>query len=107
MRLRDRARPEGKVMQRASLPMLIFGAVLVFLAVVFLSTTSYIVQPGTRGIKVTLGKAEDKFLPEGFGLKAPFITTIVPVNVRQRTVAVKADCERSEGEFGCANGFWR
>src|SRR5580698_6263564 len=79
-------------MQRASLPILIFGCVLVFLAIVFLSTTSYIVQPGTRGIKVTLGKAEDKFLPEGFGLKAPFITTIVPVNVRQRTVAVKADC---------------
>jgi prohibitin 2 len=79
-------------MQRASLPMLIFGSVLVFLAILFLSTTSYIVQPGTRGIKVTLGKAEDKFLPEGFGVKAPFITTIVEVNVRQRTVAVKADC---------------
>src|SRR3984957_11602938 len=96
MRLRDRARPEGKVMQRASLPMLIFGAVLVFLAVVFLSTTSYVVEPGTRGIKVTLGKAEDKFLPEGFGFKAPFITTIVPVNVRQRTQAVKAECFSSD-----------
>jgi prohibitin 2 len=83
-------------MQRASLPMLIVGSVLLFLAVVFLSTTSYIVQPGTRGIKVTLGKAEDKFLPEGFGVKAPFITSIVLVNVRQRTVAVKADCFSSD-----------
>jgi prohibitin 2 len=78
------------------MPMLIFGAVLVFGAVLCLSSTSYVVQPGTRGIKVTLGKAEDKFLPEGFGLKAPFITTIVPVNVRQRTQAVKAECFSSD-----------
>jgi prohibitin 2 len=83
-------------MQRASLPILIFGAVLVFVAVICLSSTSYVVQPGTRGIKVTLGKAEDKFLPEGFGVKAPFITTIVPVNVRQRTQAVKAECFSSD-----------
>ncbi len=83
-------------MQRASLPVLIVGSVLVFLAVLFLSSTSYIVQPGTRGIKITLGKAEDKFLPEGFGVKAPFITDIVPVNVRQRTEAVKAECFSSD-----------
>jgi prohibitin 2 len=76
--------------------MLIIGAVVVFLIVVFMSATSYVVQPGTRGIKVTLGKAEDKFLPEGFGIKAPFITTIVPVNVRQRTQAVKAECFSSD-----------
>ena len=89
-------RPTVKVMQRASLSTLIVGAVLVFVAVICLSSSSYVVQPGTRGIKVTLGKAEDKFLPEGFGLKAPFITTIVPVNVRQRTQAVKAECFSSD-----------
>jgi prohibitin 2 len=83
-------------MQRASLPILIFGSVLVFLAIILMSSTSYVVQPGTRGIKITLGKAEDKFLPEGFGMKAPFITTVVPINVRQRTEAVKADCFSSD-----------
>jgi prohibitin 2 len=83
-------------MQRASLPILLVGAVLVFASVLFLSSTSYVVQPGTRGIKVTLGKAEDRFLPEGFGLKAPFITSIVDVNVRQRTEAVKAECFSSD-----------
>jgi prohibitin 2 len=86
----------GDSMQRASLPMLIVGAIVVFLVIICLSTSSYVVEPGTRGIKVTLGKAEDKFLPEGFGVKAPFITTIVDVNVRQRTQAVKAECFSSD-----------
>jgi prohibitin 2 len=76
--------------------MLIIGSVMVFLAVTFLSSTTYVVEPGTCGIKITLGKAQDKFLPEGFGLKAPFITSIVPVNVRQRTEAVKAECFSSD-----------
>jgi len=76
--------------------MLIFGALVVFVAIICLSTSSYVVQPGTRGIKVTLGKAEDKFLPEGFGVKAPFITTIVAVNVRQQTKPVKAECFSSD-----------
>jgi prohibitin 2 len=76
--------------------MLIVGAIVVFLVIICLSTSSYVVEPGTRGIKVTLGKAEDKFLPEGFGVKAPFITTIVDVNVRQRTQAVKAECFSSD-----------
>jgi len=57
---------------------------------------TYVVEPGTRGIKVTLGKTAGQFLPEGFGFKAPFITTIVPVNVRQRTQAVRAECFSSD-----------
>lgn len=71
-------------------------AALIFALVVASATTTYVVQPGTRGIKVTLGKAADHFLPEGFGLKAPFITSIVPVNVRQKTQGARADCFSSD-----------
>jgi len=78
------------------LPKLIGAGVLVLLLVVLGSASSYMVDPGTRGIKVTLGKTADQFLPEGFGLKAPFITTIVPVNIRQKTMPVKADCFSSD-----------
>ena len=70
--------------------------ILVFILVVASSSATYIVNPGSRGIKVTLGKASDTFLPEGFGFKAPFVTSIVPVNIRQRTRAVKADCFSSD-----------
>jgi len=88
--------PEIDALARAVLPKLIVMGVVVFLLVVGGSTATYVVQPGTRGIKVTLGKAADQFLPEGFGLKTPFITTIVPVNVRQKTQSARADCFSSD-----------
>lgn len=71
-------------------------AAVIFVVVVLGSASSYVVEPGTRGMKVTLGKTSTDFLPEGFGFKAPFVTSIVAVNVRQRTQVVKADCFSSD-----------
>jgi prohibitin 2 len=81
---------------RAVLPKLIGVGVLVFVFVIASSTATYVVEPGTRGIKVTLGKATDQFLPEGFGFKTPFITSIVPVNIRQKTQGARAECFSSD-----------
>lgn len=78
------------------LPRIILVGVLVFALVIAASTTTYVVEPGTRGIKVTLGKAADQFLPEGFGFKTPFVTSIVAVNVRQKTQGVRAECFSSD-----------
>jgi prohibitin 2 len=78
------------------LPRIIGAGLLVFVLIVLSSGVTYIVDPGTRGIKVTLGKASDNFLPEGFGFKPPMITRIVPVNVKQRTESLKADCFSSD-----------
>jgi prohibitin 2 len=86
----------GNNMQRASVSVLIAGAVVLFLAVILGSSSTYVVDPGTRGIKVTLGKVTEEFLPEGFGYKTPFITTIVPVNIRQKTETVSAECFSSD-----------
>lgn len=83
-------------MNPPTLAKLITVAVVVFILVVLASTTSYVVEPGTRGIKVTLGKVADGFLPEGFGFKAPIITRIVPVSVKQRTSALRAECFSSD-----------
>jgi prohibitin 2 len=78
------------------LPRIIAVGVVVFVLIVASSTCTYIVDPGTRGIKVTLGKTADQFLPEGFGFKTPFVTSIVPVNVRQKTQSVRATCFSSD-----------
>ena len=78
------------------LPKLIAGAVVLLVLVLLGASSSYIIQPGTRGVKITLGKAEDKFLPEGFGFRTPFITQIIPVLIKQRTVALRADCFSSD-----------
>src|SRR5258705_4385425 len=83
-------------MNRGFLPGLIGIAVLLFLLIIAASTTTYVVDPGTRGIKVTLGKTSEGFLPEGFGFKTPFVTTIVPVNIRQKTQMVRAECFSSD-----------
>jgi prohibitin 2 len=54
------------------------------------------VQPGDRGVEVTLGKVSPVFKPQGFGFKTPFITTIVPVTIRQQTRDLKAPCYSSD-----------
>lgn len=90
------AAPLNNAMNPKFMPKLIGAGLLVFALVLLGSSSSYMVDPGTRGIKVTLGKTAEQFLPEGFGFKAPFITTIVPVNIRQKTMAVKADCFSSD-----------
>ncbi len=78
------------------LPKLIAVAIVVFAIVIFGASSSYIIQPGTRGVKITLGKASEQFLPEGFGFRTPFITRIVPVVIQQRTVPLRADCFSSD-----------
>ena len=77
-------------------PKLIGVAALAFALLIVSSATSYVIEPGTRGLKVTLGKTADHFLPEGFGFKAPFVTSIVTVNIRQKTQQVNADCFSSD-----------
>src|SRR5690242_11743620 len=79
-----------------SLSSIIAIGVVLFFAILLSTSTSYVVEPGTRGIKVTLGKATEQFLPAGFGFKTPFITTVVPINVRQKTQQVHADCFSSD-----------
>ncbi len=59
-----------------------FGIVILVL-VIAASQATFVVQPGFRGVEVTLGKVSDQFKPEGFGTKAPFITHIISVPVRQ------------------------
>jgi prohibitin 2 len=72
-----------------------FG-ILIFVGILLLSTATYIVQPGTRGIAVTLGKVSPEARVEGFGFKQPFITAIHPMSIRQRTRVMPAECYSSD-----------
>jgi prohibitin 2 len=71
-------------------------ALLVFVLILVGSTGTYIVQPGHRGIEVTLGKVSPQFKPEGFGFKQPFVTRIHPMVVRQQTRVMPAECYSSD-----------
>jgi len=70
--------------------------ILIFVVVVMLASGTYVVQPGYRGVEVTLGKVSPEFKPEGFGLKKPFISDIRPMSVRQQTHAMPAECYSSD-----------
>ena len=57
---------------------------------------TYVVHPGYRGVQVTMGKVSRAFKPEGFGMKAPLITAIHPISIRQQTAEDKAECYSSD-----------
>src|SRR5438445_12408 len=75
---------------------LIGGALVIFVLIIAASSSNYVVQPGYRGVQVTLGKVSPVFKPEGFGFKLPFISAVVPQSIRQQTAKFEADCYSSD-----------
>jgi len=71
------------------------GALLVFAFIITAAAGTYVVQPGYRGVEVTMGQVSPAFRPEGFGLKAPFATAIHSISIRQQTAEDKAECYSS------------
>ncbi|MEN9776388.1 MAG: hypothetical protein RJB04_143 [Verrucomicrobiota bacterium] len=69
---------------------------LLFSAIIMASSGTFVVKPGYRGIEVSLGQVSPAFKPEGFGVKAPFITEIIPISVRQQTAEELAKCYSSD-----------
>ena len=76
--------------------LLIGGAVVIFVLVLAGASASYVVEPGHRGVEVTLGKVSPAFKPEGFGFKLPFITTVAPQLIRQQTATMQVNCYSSD-----------
>ncbi|MBI4327528.1 MAG: prohibitin family protein [Chloroflexi bacterium] len=72
------------------------GALIIFALIIGGASSTYVVEPGHRGVEVTLGKVSPAFKPEGFGLKLPFVTTIMPQLIRQQTAKMEADCYSSD-----------
>ena len=83
-------------MSPSTIGKLIGIAILIFVLVIAISSSSYVVEPGYRGVEVTLGQVSPVFRPQGFGFKKPFVTTIVPVMVKQATREVQAACYSSD-----------
>jgi prohibitin 2 len=79
-------------MRAQSIARLIGVAIVILIIIIVASSGSYVVDPGFRGVEVTLGKVSPVFKPEGFGWKTPLVTHIVPVSVRQQTRELTADC---------------
>lgn len=83
-------------MNPRTLNSLVGVGIVIFVLAILGASATYVVQPGTRGVLVTLGNVSPAFLPEGFGLKAPFVSTVVPVLIRQQTTNLETDCYSSD-----------
>ena len=71
-------------------------AVIIFALVIAGSQAIYVVNPGERGVRVTLGKVAPIFEGEGPALKMPFLTKIYPISVTQQTEELSAECYTSD-----------
>ena len=83
-------------MNGSSLAKLIGFGIIIIVLVVAAAQSTYVVDPGFRGVQVTLGKVSDEFKPEGFGTNSPFVSRIVSVPVRQLTRELPAECYSSD-----------
>ncbi len=71
-------------------------SVLGVVALLLLFTSFYIVSPGHRGVKVTLGKVEQRSFANGLGLKWPFISKVIQMDVRTQKMAEKTTSYTSD-----------
>lgn len=72
------------------------GAILIFVAILAASQATAVVEPGHRGVRVTLGKVSPVFEQEGLVVKPPFITRIHQVSIRQQTEELDSELYSSD-----------
>lgn len=75
---------------------LIVAVAVIFVLVIAGYSTTYIVNPGQRGVLVTLGHVSTESKPEGFGFKLPFVSRVEPQSIRQQTVKFQTECYSSD-----------
>ncbi|MEM1059485.1 MAG: prohibitin family protein [Verrucomicrobiota bacterium] len=71
---------------------------VVVVAIVGLGVFSamHVVEPGTRGVSVTLGKVDENFRPEGLNFKKPFVEQIINMPIKQITESGNAASSSSD-----------
>lgn len=74
----------------------IIGAVILFVLVLAGSQSTEVVEPGNRGVRITLGKVSPQFEQEGLVIKPPFITHIQQVSIRQQTEQLSTELYSSD-----------
>ncbi len=70
--------------------------VIILLLLLTTCSAAHVVEPGHRGVVVTLGKVSDEPLPEGMNWITPLITDVHDVSVRQETEEVHTECYSSD-----------
>ena len=70
--------------------------ITVVVVLIFIFSSFYVVQPGYRGIMVTLGSVSSGFKHEGLGMKIPLISKVVQIPIKQITANSTAESYSSD-----------
>lgn len=70
--------------------------VILLIALCISGASCRVIQPGTRGMKITLGEINQTPLQEGVHLVLPLIQNLVRVSIQQETKADKTACFSSD-----------
>ena len=70
--------------------------ILIIVLIIAAAQATFVVEPGFRGVEVTLGRVSEQFKPEGFGTKTPFITHIISIPIRQLTRELPSETYSSD-----------
>lgn len=87
--------PPGLDQNNPGVMWVVYGGVGLFLLIALFQCFT-IIEPGYRGISVTLGTVDPHFRGEGMNFKMPFVERIIPVPVKQITVDGEAMCFSSD-----------
>lgn len=64
---------------------------LVLLVAMFFTGCAEIIDPGDRGVRVTMGKPGNESLPEGMYFYMPFFSTVIEMNTKIKKFVVETD----------------
>lgn len=74
----------------------IVAVVIIAVLAIGAFSSVHVVDPGTRGVAVTLGKVDPTYRPEGLSFKMPFVEQIHNMPVKQITESGKAASSSSD-----------
>ncbi len=84
----------------------IVGGVVGLIAFITAFSATYVIDPGYRGVMVLFGKVEPQSYVNGFGIKAPFVSKMVSVDVRTQamtdsTSTYTSDVQTAKLKYTC------
>lgn len=84
-------------MNPSKAPIAIITLIVLVLVLIGISSSAFtVVDPGNRGVMVTLGSVSPDVLPEGVHFKMPFVTKIDQVSVRTTKIGFSTSCYSSD-----------
>lgn len=82
-------------MEKIAIRSIVMGFLLL-IGIILGTSSCFVVDPGNRGVIVTLGKTDPIAKPEGIGFKTPIVSQVHQISIRQQTQPLASECYSSD-----------